>query len=208
MGVRGGAAPTRPARSVPDARRERPEMAHDAFISYSSKNKLTADAACATLEAAGVRCWIAPRDIAPGADWGETIIDAIAGSRVMVLIFSEHANQSPQVRREVERAVNKGVAIVPFRIEDVKPCKSLEYFISVPHWMDACRGPMEEHLARLAERVAALVRASNAPPPVPGSAPDAELRVSPGQFGAMYRAEESAAAKPSWPSPATRRWLG
>ena len=133
-------------------------MAHDAFISYSSKDKATADAACALLEAAGVRCWIAPRDIRPGSDWGESIIDAIAGSRVMVLIFSAHANQSPQVRREVERAVNKGVVIVPFRIENVAPCKSLEYFISVPHWMDAYGGPLEKHLALLTETVGSLLR--------------------------------------------------
>jgi hypothetical protein len=133
-------------------------MAHDVFISYSSKDKPTADAACALLESSGVRCWIAPRDVLPGRDWGEALVDAIAESRVMVLIFSAHANQSPQVRREVERAVNKGVVIVPFRIENVSPCKALEYFISVPHWMDAYGGPLEKHLARLAETVRALIQ--------------------------------------------------
>ena len=50
-------------------------MAHDVFISYSTKDKPTADAACAALEAKGIRCWIAPRDILPGSDWGEAIID-------------------------------------------------------------------------------------------------------------------------------------
>ena len=133
-------------------------MAHDVFISYSSKDKPTADAACALLEGAGVRCWIAPRDIMPGRDWGESIIDAIAASRVMVLIFSDHANHSPQVRREVERAVNKSVVIVPFRIENVPVSKSLEYFISVPHWMDAYSGgPLEAHLTRLEQTVKALI---------------------------------------------------
>ena len=113
----------------------------------------------ALLEGAGIRCWIAPRDILPGRDWGESIIDAIAASRVMVLIFSDHANHSPQVRREVERAVNKGVVIVPFRIENVPVSKSLEYFISVPHWMDAYSGgPMEAHLARLCKTVKALIQ--------------------------------------------------
>lgn len=138
-------------------------MAHDAFISYSSKDKPTADAACALLESGGVRCWIAPRDILPGKDWGESIVDAIAGSRVMVLIFSAHANESPQVRREVERAVNKGVVIVPFRIENVPLSKSLEYFISVPHWMDAYGGPLDEHLVKLAQTVRSLIH-SNATP--------------------------------------------
>ena len=46
-------------------------MAHDAFISYSSKDKTIADAVCARLEARGIRCWIAPRDVRPGAPvWG------------------------------------------------------------------------------------------------------------------------------------------
>jgi hypothetical protein len=41
-------------------------MPHDVFVSYSSDDKPTADAVCATLENKGIRCWIAPRDILPG----------------------------------------------------------------------------------------------------------------------------------------------
>ena len=48
-------------------------MAHDVFISYSSKDKPVADAACATLESSGVRCWIAPRDVAPGVAYAESL---------------------------------------------------------------------------------------------------------------------------------------
>src|ERR1700704_3147496 len=107
-----------------------PDAAFDAFISYSHQDKPTADAACATLESTGVRCWIAPRDIVPGKDWGESIIDAIEGAKVMVLIFSGHANASPQIKREVERAVNKGISIITVRIEEIAPSKALEYFIS------------------------------------------------------------------------------
>src|SRR5262245_10875317 len=103
-------------------------MAHDVFISYSSKDKPVADAVCANLEANGIRCWIAPRDILPGQDWGESIIDAINQSRIMVLVFSSSANTSPQIKREVERSVSKGIPIIPFRIEDVPLSKSLEYF--------------------------------------------------------------------------------
>ncbi len=36
-------------------------MSFDVFISYSSIDKTTADAACNALESAGIRCWIAPR---------------------------------------------------------------------------------------------------------------------------------------------------
>ncbi len=70
-------------------------MAHDVFISYSNHDKPTADAICAALEANGIRCWIAPRDILPGSDWGEAIIDAIHACRAMLLIFSSSSNASP-----------------------------------------------------------------------------------------------------------------
>ena len=133
-------------------------MAHDAFISYSSRDKTTADAACAALEAAGIRCWIAPRDITPGAEWGEAIIDAIGQARVLVLVFSTYANESPQIRREVERAVHKGIPIVPLRIEDIAPTRSLEYFIGTVHWLDALTPPLEAHLRKLVEAARALLQ--------------------------------------------------
>ena len=63
-------------------------MAHDVFISHSTEDKPAADAVCAILEKKGVRCWIAPRDIMPGADWGESIVNAIRTSRVLLLLFS------------------------------------------------------------------------------------------------------------------------
>jgi hypothetical protein len=103
------------------------------------------------LETKGIRCWVAPRDIVPGRDWGGSIIEAIKGSRAMVLIFSANANTSAQIKREVERAVNKGIPVIPFRIEDVAPSDTLEYFISTPHWLDAFAPPLEPHLAYLAE---------------------------------------------------------
>jgi tetratricopeptide (TPR) repeat protein len=124
-------------------------MAHDVFISYSVKDKTTADAICATLEANGIRVWIAPRDVMPGSDWGESIIEAIEQSKVMILVFSANSNASPQIKREIERSVNKGVTVVPFRIDDILPSKTLEYFISTQHWLDAFTPPLEKHLDNL-----------------------------------------------------------
>jgi TIR domain len=118
-------------------------VAFDAFISYAHADKPIADAACAALEAANIRCWIAPRDIDPGRDYGEALVEAIEGGKVFVLIFSRNANASPQIKREVERAVSKGLPIIPVRIEDVAPNRNLEYFISSPHWLDAFPPPRE-----------------------------------------------------------------
>lgn len=133
-------------------------MPYDAFISYCSEDKKVADAVCGTLEAKKIRCWIAPRDVLPGRTWGSAIVDAIGDSAVMVVIFSRHSNGSPQVMREIERAVNKGVSIIPFRVEEVMPSKDLEYFISSCHWLDAMNPPLEERIGELAEAILALQR--------------------------------------------------
>ncbi len=132
-------------------------MQFDAFISYSNHDKTAADAACAVLEGAGIRCWIAPRDIMAGGEYGAAIIDAIDRCKVMVLIFSASANKSQQIRREIERAVSKGVPIVPVRIEEVVPTKSMEYFLGAIHWLDALTPPIERHLQKLADTVRAIL---------------------------------------------------
>jgi TIR domain len=134
-------------------------VAFDVFISYASKDKLVADAVCARLESSGVRCWIAPRDIVPGTSYGEAIIEAIHGAKVMVLVFSSNANVSAHIPKEVERAVSRGLTIVPFRIEDIAPGKSLDYFIGSVHWLDAMTPPMEKHLDDLAATVHKLIPA-------------------------------------------------
>ena len=144
-------------------------MAHDVFISYSTMDKAVADAVCAELEQNQVRCWIAPRDIRPGAEWGESIVEAINSCRVMVLVFSSNANESPQIRREVERAVNKGVIIVPLRIEDVLPTRSLEYFIGAVHWLDALTPPIEHHVKTLAVDIRRILGDERSQDPVPGA---------------------------------------
>src|SRR5580692_9441360 len=143
-------------------------MAHEVFISYSQPDRDCAFEMVALLEAQGIGCWIAPRDIAPSADWAAEIMDAISSARTMILIFSAHSNHSPQVRREVERAVHKELSILPFRIEDVLPSKSLEFFLSAQHWMDAFPPPREPHYARLCAYIKAQLSAE--PPQRPTAA--------------------------------------
>src|SRR5579862_3245509 len=118
-------------------------MDFDFFISHSSKDKHIADKVCATLERAGIRCWIAPRDIRPGDEYGAAIVHAIDRCRAMVLIFSSNANASRQVPRELERGVSRGVPILPVRIEDVVPTDSLAYFVGAVQWFDAINPPLE-----------------------------------------------------------------
>ena len=133
--------------------------ARPVFVSYSQADHEPAHGIVSRLESSGVGCWIAPRDVTPAADWAEEIVAAIAAARVMVLVFSSSSNDSPQVRREVERAVHRRVTVLPFRIESVLPSRSLEYFLSSQHWLDAFPPPLEPHYTRLVEYLQPLLRA-------------------------------------------------
>jgi hypothetical protein len=67
-------------------------MPKDVFLSYSSSDKAAAETVLAGLEGQGIRCWIAPRDIPAGSEYGEQIVDAIKACRLVVLVFSNTAN--------------------------------------------------------------------------------------------------------------------
>jgi len=128
-------------------------MAHDVFISYSSHDKVIANAVCATLEKNAIRCWIAPRDVSPGEPWASSLVRAIQESQLFVLILSQGSNASGQVLREVEQAVDRGIPIIPLRIENVEPTEAMRYYIKSLHWLDAMSPPIERHLERLTESV-------------------------------------------------------
>ena len=128
-------------------------MAHSVFLSYSQKDKRAADAVCKALEANDVRVWMAPRDIPPGATWPESIPVAIDAARVMVLIFSESANSSKHIAREIDIACDRKLTIIPVRIENVALGGSLRYFLGTSQWFDAFPGPLEPHLTRLVATV-------------------------------------------------------
>jgi TIR domain. len=132
-------------------------MAHDVFISYSSHDKPVADGICANLEGAGLRCWIAPRDIGPGEDWPTAIAGGISVAKVMVLVFSQNSNMSDEVSRELYLAANNKLAIIPFVIENVIPEAGKAYYMGRTHWMDAMNPPTQEQIGKLTKRVKSLV---------------------------------------------------
>ena len=124
-------------------------MAHDVFISHSAHNREVADAICEALEKAAIRCWVAPRDVRPGRSFPGEITRAIQQSKVFLLVFSGHSNNSEQVLREVQLATDSRLPIIRFRIEDVALTDDLRYFLSTPHWLDALTPPLSKHIARL-----------------------------------------------------------
>lgn len=124
-------------------------MSHEVFISYSHKDKNVADAICNHLENEGLRCWYAPRDIKPGEEWGNAIVNGIQAARIMVLVFTPDANLSQQVLREVNNAVSAGVTIIPFRLTEEEPTGGMRYYLSSVHWLDAMDSELEESIQKL-----------------------------------------------------------
>ena len=125
----------------------------DVFVSYSSKEKAIADAVVAAHEGAGIRCWYTPRDIAPGADWAESITKAIHACSLMVLIFSKKANRSQRVIDEVNYAISQEKPLLPFRVETCNPTGALSLHLSSRHWLDAYESGWEAHIERLVKTV-------------------------------------------------------
>jgi hypothetical protein len=132
-------------------------MGKDVFISYTAEDEQVAGAICSWLELKDSQCWIAPRDILPGTTYAEALIHAIDASKIMVLVFSSHANTSPHILREVERAVHNNLTIIPFRIDDSQPSDAMRYYISSSQWLDASEPPLEKHLDLLASTIHAYL---------------------------------------------------
>ena len=183
-------------------------MAHDVFISHSHEDKPAADAACAALEARGC-CWVAPRDIDPGQDWAASIVAAIHGAQIMLLVFSQHANQSPQVQREVERAASSGKVILPLRVDDVLPEAALAYYLGTPHWLDAITKPFEAHLEKLADACASLLAVTGglSQDATSDSAPTVAPHLT-DQPQSPMRGSGSASAQPADHQPPAMSWWG
>ena len=112
-------------------------MPHDIFISYSSQNKEAADAICHVLEEKGIRCWIAPRNIPGGSQYGDVIDNAIKSCRIVIVVFSEPAAASPWVTGELNVAFEEQKTIIPFRIDQTPLSGQTRVMLNQKHWIDA-----------------------------------------------------------------------
>jgi len=140
-------------------------MSHQVFISYSTRDAMMAEKIRDRMESAGIGCWMAPRDMTSFLPYGETILRALIGCRVVVVVFSSHANDSPYVRREVERGVAHRKALATIRVENTQPRGELEFFLSTLHWVDAIGPQVEMKLDELVANVGGLLASLDENPP-------------------------------------------
>src|SRR5450432_1590885 len=141
------------------------------FISYASPDAAVAGTLVEALERHGIACWIAPRDVKPGAIYADAIVRAISGAKALVLVLSEQAIASSHVSREIERACSKKHPIFALRIDAAPLIPAFEYFLSESQWVEVQSGKLESAYARLIEAIREPVRPESKalPATVPGT---------------------------------------
>jgi TolB-like protein len=154
---------------------------HDVFISYASHDSAVANDVSAALESQGIKCWIAPRDVTPGAFYADAIVHAIDASKAIVLILSNNAATSPHVLREIERGTSKRRPVLSLRIDQVQLPAGLQYFLNTSQWLDALGGNIALSLPKLV----AAVRLAIEKPAAPADAIE-EIRVGGRDFRVPY----------------------
>jgi TolB-like protein/Flp pilus assembly protein TadD len=130
-----------------------PTSGSNIFVSYASQDAAVANSIVENIEGKGLKCWIAPRDVSPGAQYADAIVRAINEAKAVVLVLSGSAVESAHVGREVERAASKRKSIIPFRLDTAALNPELEYFLSNSQWIDVPKLGMPAALAKLKEAV-------------------------------------------------------
>jgi tetratricopeptide (TPR) repeat protein len=131
---------------------EESRVSRPVFVSYATADRKQALSLCKALEARGTRCWISCRDVPPGENYQEAIVRALRDSRAMVLVFSEAANNSDEIKKELSLASRYHIAVMALRLEDVEPSDAFAYELSTRQWVDAFEG-WDKSIDSLVQRI-------------------------------------------------------
>jgi hypothetical protein len=167
-------------------------MSAKVFISHSSNDHKVAQTICTALEHRGLVCWMASRDVGPGQNYMDAIVRAIRDAKVMVLVFSQNANISSEILKELSLASKYKVNVIPARIEDVVPSEAFELEFATRQWIDLFDNwereierltswiisivPLEPKTDAAAKRTATAVHSAYPPIPKPPPTPISENR--------------------------------
>lgn len=144
-------------------------MSAPIFISYSSKDRDMAETICRALEARGHQCWISCRDVNPGQNFQEAIVQALRSAQVMLLVFTANANNSDEIKKELVLAGRHRVTVVPIRVEDVAPNDAFAYELATRQWIDLY-SDWEKEIERLAVRIGQILQTGKPPDGAGGEA--------------------------------------
>ncbi len=91
------------------------------FVSYATADRTEALKVCEAIERRGTQCWISMRDVPPGANYQEAIVQSLRTARAVVLVFSDAANTSNEIKKELSLASRYQVPVIALRLKLVAP---------------------------------------------------------------------------------------
>jgi len=116
-------------------------MSDRVFVAYSHKDRDFAHRLAANLRDAGVPVWVDRWDIPAGADWDQSIDDAVYECGHFLIVLSPESVASTEVRGELRIALNEGKTVVPVVHKDCRVPRQLQ----LKQWVDfTSRGPDDQ----------------------------------------------------------------
>ncbi len=106
------------------------------FVCFSSKDDAIARSVVEFLEQNGLACWISLRDVPPGANYQETIVQAIEHAMGIIFLFSESSSQSGEIKKELSIGGGINVPLFPLRLSPIMPTGALRYELATRQWID------------------------------------------------------------------------
>ncbi|HIZ04014.1 MAG TPA: toll/interleukin-1 receptor domain-containing protein [Candidatus Borkfalkia avistercoris] len=128
------------------------------FVSHArTADGEKADEIVAYLEAHGLKCFIAPRDIPGGKPYASELVSAIKEAEVVLLIGTPAVNESEHILNEIEIAINNKKTILHFVVQDYVPSDDLVYYISRKQKVIALDGDYKKFLPTLENELRLLL---------------------------------------------------
>lgn len=128
----------------------------DVFISYSSKDEEIAVLLHEALNKRSINSWVALYDVNYGGNYAREIFDAIEQAKVFSVIISANSCKSDHVKNEIElatRQIQKGLIIMPIRIDKEEMDKEMQYYLARKQWLDASNPPLQEKIEKYCDQV-------------------------------------------------------
>jgi hypothetical protein len=144
------------------------------FISYATRDRTEALKVCEAIERRGPKCWISMRDVPPGANYQEAIVQSLRTARVVVLVFSDAANTSDEIKKELSLASRYQVPVIALRLKDVEPSDAFAYELATRQWINAFEG-WDKSIDTLVDRIGQI---SGSAPAAPAAAASASRRTA------------------------------
>ena len=106
-------------------------MSTEVFVSYSSQDYERVMPLVDRLRSAGVAVWVDEGNIDAATLWSESIVEAIAECRVLIMMVSSHSTDSHNVVKEVMIASEGKKTILPIYLEPSEIPSKLKYQLTL-----------------------------------------------------------------------------